>query len=343
VTGVAWRTALLPVKALGDDGSGSASNIIKAYGYAVRSGARIVNLSLGGDQTSRAEIDAIASAPNVLFVAAAGNDAADNETTPSYPCNHALANVICVAASDRSDGLATFSNYGSTTVDLAAPGVAIVSTWPGNDYRLLGGTSMATPHVAGAAALLLARAPAASVGDLRRALLESVDRREGLARRTVTGGRLNVAAAIGALDALTGRQTSGGGPVADSPAEPAQPSQPTPAPESAPAPAPQPTTTPAQPASAPPMPVPAPRDATAPMLQITPSPGSSLRTLLSRRAVRVAVRCSERCALRLELRRGTTRVVRATGSVPRQGSTTVTLRLRPPSCDACGACGVRCG
>ena len=116
----------------------------------------MVNASLGGQSFSRAEHDAIAAAPNTLFVVAAGNDGADNDTTPEYPCDYELANVVCVAASDRDDALASFSNYGSANVDLAAPGVDIASTWPGGRYVLLDGTSMATPHVSGAAALLLA-------------------------------------------------------------------------------------------------------------------------------------------------------------------------------------------
>jgi subtilisin family serine protease len=129
VAGVAWQASLLPLRALGDDGSGSVSDAIRAYDYAARAGARIVNLSLGGGSFSRAERDAIAANPGVLFVAAAGNDGANNDLTGSYPCNHDLANVVCVAASDRSDRLASFSNFGARTVDLAAPGVAIASTY----------------------------------------------------------------------------------------------------------------------------------------------------------------------------------------------------------------------
>jgi hypothetical protein len=153
----------------------------------------------------------------------------------------------------------------------------------------------------------------------------------------VTGGRLNVAAAVAALVARTDRvvaedQADGG--TAPTPTPPPASSEPPPAssepaPDPAPAPtaSPQPTTTPLQPADAPPMPLPAPRDAVAPMLRLTPSPGRSLQTLLSRRELRVAVRCSERCALRLELRRGASRISRATGSRSRAGTTTVSPRL----------------
>ena len=156
VAGLNWSAAIMPLRVLGDDGSGYVSDAITAYTYAARNGARVVNASLGGPSFSRAEHDAIAAAPNTLFVVAAGNDGADNDTTPDYPCDYDLANVVCVAASDHDDSLASFSNYGPANVDLAAPGVDIASTWPGGRYVLLDGTSMATPHVAGAAALLLA-------------------------------------------------------------------------------------------------------------------------------------------------------------------------------------------
>ena len=326
VTGVAWRTALLPVKALGDDGSGSLSDIIRAYGYATKAGARVVNLSLGGGSFSRAERDAIAAAPGTLFVAAAGNDGADNDVVGSFPCNHDLANVVCVAASDRSDGLATFSNVGANTVDLGAPGVAIASTYLANGYALLDGTSMATPHVAGAAALLLARSPSATVGQLRRALLESVDRRDALARTTVTGGRLNAAAAIARLDALIGGEGAG----TTTPTEP-QPATASPGVESpAPEPTPEPTATPPAPPESPATTPPAPPDRSAPLLRVSPSPTRSLTTLLRRRAFRVRVSCSERCTLRLEVRRrstSTARIAQAPAVTAVTGTATVSLRL----------------
>jgi subtilisin family serine protease len=196
VAGLNWSSALMPLRVLGDDGSGFVSAAIRAYTYAARNGARVVNASLGGPTFSRAEHDALAAAPNTLFVVAAGNDGADNDTTPDYPCDYDLANVICVAASDHDDALASFSNYGPVNVDLAAPGVDIASTWPGASYALLDGTSMASPHVAGAAALLLAHDGSLSVAGLRSALLGSVQPVAALAGRVATGGRLDVAAAL---------------------------------------------------------------------------------------------------------------------------------------------------
>jgi len=183
---------------LGDDGSGYVSDAITAYTYAARNGAGVVNASFGGPSFSRAEHDAIAAASNTLFVVAAGNDGANNDVTPEYPCDYDLANVVCVAASDHDDALAVFSNYGTANVDLAAPGVDIASTWPGGRYALLDGTSMATPHVAGAAALVLAHDGTLGVAALRAALLSSVHPVAALAGRVATGGRLDVAAALSA-------------------------------------------------------------------------------------------------------------------------------------------------
>jgi subtilisin family serine protease len=196
VAGLNWSSSIMPLRVLGNDGSGFVSDAITAYTYAARNGARVVNASLGGPSFSRAEHDALAAAPNTLFVVAAGNDGANNDATPEYPCDYDLANVVCVAASGHDDALASFSNYGATDVDLAAPGVDIASTWPGGRYALLDGTSMATPHVAGAAALLLAHDGSLTVAGLRAALLSSAHPVAALAGRVASGGRLDVAAAL---------------------------------------------------------------------------------------------------------------------------------------------------
>jgi thermitase len=196
VAGVSWSAGIMPLRVLDDDGSGFVSDAVTAYAYAARMGARVVNASLGGDSFSRSERDAIAAAPDTLFVVAAGNDGADADATPAYPCDYDLGNVVCVAASDRDDALASFSNYGATNVDLAAPGVDIASTWPDGQYALLDGTSMATPHVTGAAALLLAHDGGLTVAGLRSSLLSSAHPVPALAGRVATGGRLDVAAAL---------------------------------------------------------------------------------------------------------------------------------------------------
>jgi subtilisin family serine protease len=198
VAGVAWSASLMPLRVLDDAGRGFVSDLVNAYAFAERGGARIVNVSLGGNSFSRAEYDAIAAAPDLLFVAAAGNGTQDDDAGGRYPCGYDLVNVVCVAASDHDDALASFSNYGRGNVDLAAPGVDIVSTWPGRAFVRLSGTSMATPHVSGAAALVLAQNPDLTVAGLRAALLGSATAVPALAGRVATGARLDVAAALAA-------------------------------------------------------------------------------------------------------------------------------------------------
>ncbi len=137
LTGVNWQVGLMPVRVLDGSGSGSNANVTAGLAYACTHGASIVNASLGGTSYSTAMRDAIASCPNTLFVVAAGNDGLSDDNFPHYPCNYGaapdnLANVICVAATDSHDTLAGFSNYGQS-VDLAAPGVGIQSTWPAYD------------------------------------------------------------------------------------------------------------------------------------------------------------------------------------------------------------------
>jgi subtilisin family serine protease len=314
VAGVAWRARLMALRILDASGSGRVSDAIKAYGYAAVHGARIVNASLGGGSFSRAERDAIAAARDVLFVVAAGNEGADNDTTPSYPCDYDLPNVVCVAASDQHDELAGFSNYGATSVDLAAPGVNIASAWPGARWALLDGTSMATPHVAGAAVLALAANPRLDTAGLRAALLSSVDALPALAGRVATGGRLNAARAVAAAAGTPAPDTAVG-------AQAPRPSTPA-------APAPTPRTTPA--ATAPSAPAPT-APVAAPAQTVAPArapdriaPGLTVRAparLELRRAqangVRVTARCSERCTVRLTLvgDRATARRLRLTSKV----------------------------
>ncbi len=201
IAGVTWSTSLMALRILNNNGVGSVSAAISAYALAARDGARVVNASLGGAGYSQAEHDAIAAAPNTLFVVAAGNSSDNDDTSAEYPCDYDLPNLICVAASDHDDSLASFSNYGATTVDLAAPGVDVLSTSPGNTYSQEDGTSVATPFVSGAAALLLARNPAIGVAGVRAALLGSVTKVPALAGLVASGGRLDVGAALAAVPA----------------------------------------------------------------------------------------------------------------------------------------------
>ena len=198
VAGVNWAVRLMPLKFLGADGSGTSADAIRALLYAVDEGAVVSNNSYGGDGFSQAFADAIAyaDAHGSLFVAAAGNSLSNNDVTPTYPASFDFPNVITVAATDGADRKAWFSNYGRQSVELGAPGDNIYSTVPGSRYDYLSGTSMASPHVAGAAALAKAAFPAASDVGIKALLLRTVDANASLDQQTATGGRLNVNSAV---------------------------------------------------------------------------------------------------------------------------------------------------
>jgi subtilisin family serine protease len=203
VAGVNWQIGIMALKFLGSDGSGYTSDAVQCIDYAIANGAHLTNNSWGGGGFSTSLRDAIAraAADNQLFVAAAGNSGKDADSSPHYPSSYDLDNIVSVAASDSNDALASFSNYGDTSVDLAAPGVGIYSTVRGG-YASYNGTSMATPHVAGAAALLLSEYTALK-GDyrgLRTRIFDNVTRVPALSGKVVTGGRLDVATAMGPVD-----------------------------------------------------------------------------------------------------------------------------------------------
>ena len=199
VAGVAWEVRLMAVKFLGAGGSGYTSNAIRALNYAVANGAVLSNNSWGGGTFDTALNNAIANARSQghIFVAAAGNEARNNDASPSYPASYPLDNVVAVAALTAQDQLASFSNYGRTTVDLAAPGVGIYSTLPGRRFGTMSGTSMATPHVTGALALVWAQHPGWTYRQVIDRVLATTDPLAALAGKTVTGGRLNLARALG--------------------------------------------------------------------------------------------------------------------------------------------------
>ena len=204
VVGVAPEAQILPVRVLDDDGSGSVADVAQGFDWAGDEDVRIVNASLGSSGYSQLERDAIGAHPNTLFVVSAGNGGPDgigddNDVTPTYPCRYNLPNILCVGASDQDDVPAGFSNFGDTSVDLFAPGTDIASTWKSSSYVYSDGTSMASPHVAGAAALLAASAPGAGPALLVQALLAGADAKPALGCLAGTGARLNAAAALTAL------------------------------------------------------------------------------------------------------------------------------------------------
>ncbi len=170
---------------------------IRAIDFARLNGAKIINASYGGTQFSQAEYDAIKRFTDAggIFVAAAGNGSSDNDTSPIYPAAYDLPGIISVAATDQYDSLASFSNYGSTTVDISAPGTNIVSTYvvgtSTSAYAYADGTSMSAPHVAAVVALIKSAFPLLSATSTKEAILSGGDTVSALTGKTLTGKRLN--------------------------------------------------------------------------------------------------------------------------------------------------------
>jgi subtilase family serine protease/subtilisin family serine protease len=205
VVGVNWTTRMMALKFLDETGSGSIADAISSLRFAVAvkrafpaaADVRVLSNSWGDLEFSQALLDEIAatSAEEMLFVAAAGNYGISNDFLPMYPASYDLPTVVSVAATTNTNELAYFSNYGPTTVHLGAPGADIFSTLPGNSYGFASGTSMAAPHVSGAAALVLSRCELDTAG-LKNALIGAVQPMAALASMTITGGRLDVNSAI---------------------------------------------------------------------------------------------------------------------------------------------------
>jgi hypothetical protein len=198
--GVAHRVQLMALKVLDATGSGTIADVITCIDYSTMMGAHLSNNSYGGNTGSQGLEDAIQAfgSQGGIFVAAAGNQRNNNDARPFYPASHVTAsdNVVAVAATNWFDNLTVVSNYGASSVDLAAPGSAILSTVPGNRYEKISGTSMAAPHVAGAAALYLSQYPQALPCEVRQALIDSADPTPSLEGKTVSGGRLNLRALL---------------------------------------------------------------------------------------------------------------------------------------------------
>jgi thermitase len=308
VAGVAPKAKILPLRALDEHGDGDVSEIADAFDYAGELGVPIVNASLGGGYSTTIR-NAIAAHPDTLYVVAAGNDAKNADTyAGAYPCALTLDNVLCVGSSNSSDLRSGFSNYGLRSVDLFAPGSSIVSTTndPMYPYASLSGTSMASPHVAGAAALALAARPGATAPELKAAIEVSVDAKPALSGLSVTGGRLNADNAVAAIN----------GPL--------------------PTPTPTPTATPTPPVVTPP-----PVDPPAPVLPPapTPVPGPTLSnvtvggTLLTKRGkLKVRFTLSQPATVRFKItKRGSKRALSAWTKKARAGANSLTITRRLPT------------
>ncbi len=223
IAGVTWQVSLMILRVQDDRGAGSTSAVLEALEYVTTMrrdhGINVVAVNASWDAPTgySGVMESILRAQGeagIVFVAAAGNQGSDVDVTPRYPGGYDLPSVITVAATTPSGDLAGLSNYGATSVDLAAPGTLITSTWPGGRYGMLSGTSMAAPHVTGAIALLAAAKPGLTVGEIRAAVLGGARPVAALAGRTVTGGMLDMRAALAAIGAAPplpgGGATAGG-------------------------------------------------------------------------------------------------------------------------------------
>jgi len=299
IAGVAPAAKVVALRVLDEHGEGWLSDVAAAFAYAGTHDLRIVNASLDGEYSSLVA-QAIASSPRTLFAVAAGNDSLDADSdAEAYPCRLPYANVVCVGASDNQDQPAAFSNFSAVSVDLFAPGISIWSTLPDGDYGRASGTSMAAPHVAGAAALALAANPIVTTAQLRTALLDSADHPFDLAGLSVTGGRLNADTTVQAAAAMT----------------------PEPTPTPTPTPSPTPTPTPTPPPQDPPK--------VAPKLTSVKLSGR-LRTASSKLSVRFSL--SAAATVRFTVaRRGSQRALASWTRSARKGANVVTLTRRLPT------------
>ncbi|QXO95517.1 S8 family serine peptidase [Methanospirillum purgamenti] len=196
IAGVTWKTKIMPLKFLDSRGSGYTSDAISAILYANKMGVPIISNSWSGTGYSQSLKDAI-DASQAVIICAAGNSGGSSEINPIYPAAYTSSNIISVAATNYHDALASFSNYGASSVDLAAPGVSIYSTTKSGGYSYLNGTSMAAPYVTGVAALLKSQSPSLTGAQIKSKILGSCDNLPSLSGKVATGGRLNAAKALG--------------------------------------------------------------------------------------------------------------------------------------------------
>lgn len=190
ISGVNWKARIMPLKFIGSDGFGTEVNAAKAIRYAERMGADVISCSWGGSASNQVLENAINST-TVPVVCSAGNDRVDIESSPHYPASYPARQVIAVAGTNNQDSLASWSNYGAVSVDVAAPGNSIYSTYTGGGYVYMTGTSMAVPFVSGLAGLITAKNPHLSAKKIKALILNNVKVRPTLVGKTVTGGRID--------------------------------------------------------------------------------------------------------------------------------------------------------
>jgi thermitase len=198
IAGVMANVKILPVKFLSDSGSGETIDAIAAIDYAIKRGVNVMSNSWGGGEREQSLEDAIkaAEAAGITFVAAAGNESSNNDTTDSFPANYDVSNVISVGSFTSAGAKSSFSNYGLKTVHVTAPGSNILSTYKKGGYTTMSGTSMATPHVAGVIGLLLSQEPNLTPAQIRERLVQTSVKTSKLQTASLSGGRVDAYRAL---------------------------------------------------------------------------------------------------------------------------------------------------
>ena len=207
IAGVASNVKIMAIRTVPDDSDELDSNIVEAYLYAAKNGARVINCSFGkavneGGMVVRDTINEIGKKYNVLVIASAGNDSSgpfswhNNDNSPKYPASFDSESLLVIASTTSSGSMSGFSNIGPKTVDLAAPGSNIYSTLNGNKYGMASGTSMASPNTSGVAAMVLGFYPKLSATELKSVLMKSSTPVAAFKAQIVSGGRVNLKAAL---------------------------------------------------------------------------------------------------------------------------------------------------
>lgn len=201
ISGVMWRASLMSLRVLDNTGTGDIADAVEAIDYAVQHGAQVINCSWGTDEESAFLRDAIerAGKKGVVVVTSAGNESRNLDLSPYYPASFNLMNLISIASTDQFDQLAAFSNYGSKSVQIAAPGTDILTTQMGGGYRLVTGTSASAPIVSGVAGLIKSLRPWLTAGGTKAAILDGARRVDALTERVTTAGVVSASGAIGGL------------------------------------------------------------------------------------------------------------------------------------------------